>query len=1097
MPDPAKLGFRRRSNPFVLQGIKQVQPVVWILDSGSSRHMTGDRALLSNVVEKAGPVVTFGDNSKGLTEGYGCLLAGNVIIENVYVVQGLEHNLLSISQFCDNGYNVLFDKLKCQILHKKSEKPSLMGIRKGNLFVADMNSGSNLEVNCFYAKASSDESWLWHKRLSHLNFKTMNSLVKRELVRGLPQLEFSPEGLCEACQKGKSKKASHKGTDTSSITGVLQLLHMDLFGPVNILSMSKKCYCLVIVDDYSKYTWVLFLHSKDETPQVVIDHIKMIELDSNVPVRAIRSDNGTEFKNSLLNGFCTDKGITRQFSAPRTPQQNGVVERKNRTLIEAARTMLSESGLPMYFWAEAVNTACYTQNRTLINKDFMKTPYEILNEQKPSIKYFHVFGARCFVLKDGDDRRGKFEAKAYEGIFVGYGRRSYRVYIIDQHKVTESVNVTFDDTKLPSIQTEDPSEKLKFDDMSDSESEHGQEPEVVAGEEPVNPDDTQGNSDGNFGNNGDTTATDGESSSQHGNNSGGDAEGSSSRTQHHNEFQGESSRSNLPRQTVWNKAHPFELIIGDPDVGVRTRRATQNECLFSGFLSEMEPKKIEEALTDPDWVIAMQDELNQFESQQVWKLVPRPVHKKAVGTRWVFRNKLDEDGVVTRNKARLVAKGYSQAEGIDYDETYAPVARLEAIRIFLAFAAFSNFKVYQMDVKSAFLNGKLDEEVYVEQPPGFEDPDHLDFVYFLFKAIYGLKQSPRKWYDTLSEFLIENSFIRGVIDKTLFSKKHKNDTILVQVYVDDIIFGSTNDNLCKRFAKLMHSKFEMSMMGELKFFLGLQVNQRLDGTFICQSKYLKELLKKYNLEDSASARTPSTTAVKLGPCENSIKVDVTSYRGMIGSLLYLTASRPDIMYATCLCARFQADPRDIHLVAVKRILRYLKGTPNLGIWYPKESGFNLVGYTDSDYAGSVVDRKSTSGSCQFLGSRLVSWYSKKQQTVSNSTAEAEYIAAGSCCAQILWIRNQLRDYGSVLNKIPILCDNTSAIAITNNPVQHTRTKHIDIRYHFIREHVMNGTVELFFVPTEEQIADIFTKPLDESTFTRLVGKLGMLNSFSD
>ncbi|KAL8090000.1 hypothetical protein AgCh_039456 [Apium graveolens] len=438
----------------------------------------------------------------------------------------------------------------------------------------------------------------------------------------------------------------------------------------------------------------------------------------------------------------------------------------------------------------------------------------------------------------------------------------------------------------------------------------------------------------------------------------------------------ESSRSNLPRQTVWNKAHPFELIIGDPDVGVRTRRATQDECLFSGFLSEMEPKKIEEALIDLDWVIVMQDELNQFEHQQVWKLVPRPTHKKAVGTRWVFRNKLDEDGVVTRNKARLVAKGYSQAEGIDYDETYAPVARLEAIRIFLAFATFSNFKVYQMDVKSAFLNGKLDEEVYVDQPPGFEDPDHLDYVYFLFKAIYGLKQSLRKWCDTFSEFLIENGFIRGVIEKTLFSKKHKNDTILVKVYMDDIIFGSTNDSLCKRFSKLMHNKFEMSMMGELKFFLGLQVNQRLDGIFICQSKYLKELLKKYNLEDSASARTPSSTAVKLGPCENSIKVDVTSYR---------------------------------------------------------------------DYAGSIVDMKSTSGSCQFLGSRLVSWYSKKQQTVSNSTVEAEYIATGSYCAQILWIRNQLRDYGSVLNKIHILCDNTSAIAITNNPVQHTRTKHIDIR----------------------------------------------------
>ena len=464
-----------------------------------------------------------------------------------------------------------------------------------------------------------------------------------------------------------------------------------------------------------------------------------------------------------------------------------------------------------------------------------------------------------------------------------------------------------------------------------------------------------------------------------------------------------------------------------------------------------------------------------------------------IGTKWVFRNKLDEDGIVTRKKARLVAKGYSQEEGIDYDETYAPVARLEAIRMFLAFAAYSEFNVYQMDVKSVFLNGELEEEVYVEQPPGFEDPNLADFVYFLFKALYGLKQAPRTWYDTLSEFLLENGFTRGVIDKTLFHKVHKSDMILVQVYVDDIIFGSTNDDLCKRFSKLMQSKYEMSMMGELNYFLGLQVSQRKDGIFICQSKYIRELLKKYNLEDSTPAKTPMPTTSKLDQDKTGKKVDITSYRGMIGSLLYLTASRPDIMFATCLCARFQAEPKESHLIAVKRIFRYLKGTPNLGIWYPKGTGFDLVGYTDSDFAGCKIDRKSTSGSCQFLGRRLVSWHSKKQHSVSTSTAEAEYIAAGSCCAQILWMRNQLRDYGLLVSKIPIFCDNTSAIAISNNPVQHSRTKHIDIRYHFIREHVTNGIVELHFVPTEDQIADIFTKPLDENTFSKLVSELGMLN----
>ena len=1073
---------------------------MWILDSGCSRHMTGDRALLSSVVEKSGPVVTFGDDSKGFTTGYGNLEIGNVIIENISLVEGLKHNLLSISQFCDKGYDVSFRKERCLISNRKDEKLALQGVRKGNLFIADLDSASKGEVSCFYSKASAEDSWLWHKKLSHLNFKTMNSLVKRELVRGLPQMEFCKEGLCEACEKGKSKKASHRSKDMTNISEPLQLIHMDLFGPVNVMSMSRKRYALVMVDDYSKYTWVLFLHSKDETPQLIIDHLKKIELEANLPVRIIRSDNGTEFKNSILNDFCTEKGISRQYSAPRTPQQNGVVERKNRTLVEAARTMLSESRLPVYFWAEAVNTACYTQNRTLITKDLEKTPYEIMANKKPTLKYFHVFGGKCFVLKD-DEHLGKFEAKAHEGIFLGYSLESkaFRVYVIEHKKVIESLNVTFDDNKLPSIQTEDPTESLKFDNMIDSDADSDTDVPVAADGNNDNggddPDTNGGDSSGTSQSN--TTVgsiSQGERSSSHpSSSSGGADQGSTSQIQQNVINQAESSRHNLPRQTVWSRAHPWELIVGDPQAGVQTRSATRNECFFSGFLSEIEPKKAEEALDDPDWVIAMQDELNQFERQKVWKLVPRPKDKSVIGTRWVFRNKLDEDGIVIRNKARLVAKGYSQEEGIDYDETYAPVARLEAIRIFLAFAAYSNFKVFQMDVKSAFLNGELEEEVYVEQPPGFENAEFEDFVYFLFKALYGLKQAPRTWYDTLSEFLLENGFTRGVIDKTLFYKKHNGDLILVQVYVDDIIFGSTNENLCKRFAKLMQSRYEMSMMGELNYFLGLQVSQRQDGIFICQSKYVRDLLKKYHLEDSSPAKTPMATATKLDKDESGKKVDITAYRGMIGSLLYLTASRPDIMFATCLCARFQADPRESHLIAVKRIFRYLKGSPNLGIWYPKDTDFNLVGYTDSDYAGCRIDRKSTSGSCQFLGRRLVSWYSKKQHSVSTSTAEAEYIAAGSCCAQILWMRNQLQDYGLVLNKIPIMCDNTSAIAISNNPVQHSRTKHIDIRYHFLREHVMSGTVELHFVPTEQQLADIFTKPLDESTFSRLVSELGMLN----
>ena len=321
---------------------------------------------------------------------------------------------------------------------------------------------------------------------------------------------------------------------------------------------------------------------------------------------------------------------------------------------------------------------------------------------------------------------------------------------------------------------------------------------------------------------------------------------------------------------------------------------------------------------------------------------------------------------------------------------------MEAIRIFLAYATYMNFKVYQMDVKSAFLNGNIKEDVYVQQPPGFESSEYPNHVYKLNKALYGLKQAPRAWYETLSAFLIQNKFVRGRIDNTLFIYRTKDDVILVQVYVDDIIFGSTSYKLCKQFEKLMTTKFEMSMMGELTYFLGLQIKQTEKGISICQEKYLMNLLKKYELTDCSSVKTPMVPPNNLGPDLTGKSVNQTQYRGMIGSLMYLLASRPDIQFSVCLCARYQADPKESHLTAVKRIIRYLKGTPNLGLYYPKCSGFDLKGYTYSDYARCNMDRKSTSGSCQFLGGRLVSWFSKKQKSISTSTAEAEYIAAGSC-----------------------------------------------------------------------------------------------------
>ncbi|KAJ9542728.1 hypothetical protein OSB04_029234 [Centaurea solstitialis] len=1004
---------------------------IWYLDSGCSRYMTGSKSVLSNYREERGPAVTFGGNGKGQTRGYGTLTNGVTTFKRVAYVEGLMHNLLSISQLCDNNHKVSFSKKKCKVKNRRKEV-ILTGVRQADIYIINMNTST--DNFCFVSRASSDTNWLWHKRLSHLNFKTLNQLCINNLVVGLPDFRYTKVSLCSACEKGKQTRASFKSKQISSISSPLQLLHMDLFGPVNVQSIAGKKYTLVIVDEYSRYTWVFFLRSKSDAPEEIILFVRKMERLNNLTVRSIRSDHGTEFKNSTLETFFDQKGISQNFSSVRTPQQNGVAERRNRTLIEAARSMLSEANLATQFWAEAVNTACYTQNRSLIVKRFRRTPYELFRNKKPSIEHLHIFGCVCYILNNKDNL-GKFDSKSDDGIFIGYS----------------SISKTY----LPDIPIADPSPQDLPDGFEENPTPPSHIPipplinatpitQVTPEPEPTNSEDLS-----------QTTVSEPAPTNLLPDPSVNEASTSGQVYQ--------------PPALRWTKDHPIDQVLGNPSSGVKTRRQSGNVCLYVNFISENEPKEIDDALRDPAWVSAIQEELAEFIRNNVWLLVPRPRKRTIIGSKWIFRNKLDEIGTIIRNKARLVAQGYRQEEGIDYDETFAPVARLEAIRLFLAFAAHMNFK-----------------------PPGFVDPKFPDHVYKLNKALYGLKQAPRAWYDTLSTFLLSKGFVRGKIDSTLFLKKYPKHILLVQIYVDDIIFGSTNPKLCEKFELLMKSEYKMSMMGELTFFLGLQIKQSEKGIFINQGKYVHEMLMKFDLTSCTPMKTPMAPPLTLDKDSKGKPVDVTLYRVMIGSLLYLTASRPDIMYSTCLCARYQAEPKESHLTAVKRIFRYLKGTPNLGLWYSKDSGFDLTAYSDSDFAGCKIDRKSTTGGCHLLDGKLVSWTSKKQNSVSTSTAEAEYVAAEICCAQVLWLRNQLQDYDLQLSKIPIYCDNTSAIAIANNPVLHSKTKHIEVRYHFIRDHVMNGDIELHFVPTEYQLADLFTKPLDVTRFNMLISELGMM-----
>ena len=420
---------------------------VWYIDSGSSRHMTGSKDLLINYRATNGPQVIFGDNSKGKTKGIGIMHRGNIMISDVYYVEGLKHNLLSISQFCDKGFEVKFSSDFCYVNDAKTKSTKLRGKRTNNVYLVDWDSTFDNNPTCFVAKNQNELGWLWHRKMNHLNFKAISQLISLNLVEGLPKGSFQKNRLCDACQMGKQVKSSFKKKTHLSTSRVLELLHLDLFGPIQIMSVSGKKYSLVIVDDFSRYTWVEFLATKDETSGKLTALIRQLQTSKDVKVTRIRSDRGTEFTNQFVEKFCTEFGILHEYSAPRTPQQNGVAERRNRTLKEAARTMLAESKLPQRFWAEAINTACYTQNRCMINKQHEKTPYELWKGRKPNVSYFHVFGSKCFIHNNGSHSLRTFDPKADEGTFLGYAKngKSFRILNKIKSKVEESIHVVFDD----------------------------------------------------------------------------------------------------------------------------------------------------------------------------------------------------------------------------------------------------------------------------------------------------------------------------------------------------------------------------------------------------------------------------------------------------------------------------------------------------------------------------------------------------------------------------------------------------------------------------------------------------------------------------
>ncbi|GJT04999.1 retrovirus-related pol polyprotein from transposon TNT 1-94, partial [Tanacetum coccineum] len=844
----------------------------------------------------------------GAIMGYRDYVIGDSVISMIYYVEGLAHNLFSFGQFCSRGFNLY------------------------TISVEDIMKSSPI---CLLSKASKNKSWLWHRRLNHLNFGTINDLARKDFVRGLPRLKFDKDHLCPACQLGKSKKHTHTPKTENTNLEVLNTLHMDLCRPTRLQTINGNKFILVIVDDYSRFTWVKFLRSKDETPEFVIKFLKQIQVGLNKTVRYILTDNGTKFVNQVLTEYYESVGIFHQKSVSRTPQQNDVVERRNRTLMEVARTILIFSKASMFLWAEAVATACYTQNRSLIYTRHNKTPYELVHDKKPDLTFLRVFGALCYPTNDIEDL-GKLQPTADIGIFVGYApsRKGPTPMFLMPGQISSGL-VPNPVPASPYVPPTNKELEILFQPMFD---EYLEPPRVerpvssaIAVQVPVisanTPSSTTIDQDAPSPNNPFAYADNNPFVNVFA------SEPSSEASSSGDASSAESTHVTQPHHYLrkWSKDHPLDNVIGNPSRPVSTRKQLATDALWCLYNS-----------------------IHKFDQLQVWELVPRPDCVMIIALKWIYKVKLDEYGDVLKNKARLVAKGYRQEEGINFVESFAPVARIEAIRIFIANAASKNMTIYQMDVKTSFLNGELKEEVYVSQPEGFVDPDHPIHVYRLKKALYGLKQAPRAWYDTLSRFLLDNKFSKGAVDPTLFTWKTGKHILLVQIYVDDIIFASTDPKACDIFSNEM------------------------------------KILKKFGMDSCDPVDTPMVDRLKLDEDSLGIPVDQTRFLSMVGSLMYLTASRPDLVFVMCMCAR--------HPMA-------------------------LTAYAAADHAGCQDIRRNTSGSAQFLRDKLVSWSSKKQKSTAISTTEAEYIAMSGCCAQILWMRSQLTDYDFAFNKIPLYCDN--------------------------------------------------------------------------
>ena len=880
--------------------------------------------------------------------------------------------------------------------------------------------------------SSLNQTLLWHLRLGHINLNRIQRLVKDG---PLSSLEVETLPVCESCLEGKMTKRPFKAKGLRAIE-VLELVHSDLCGPMNIPARGGYEYFVTFIDDYSRYGYIYLLHRKSETFEKFKEFKAEAEKQTGKSIKTLRSDRGGEYLLGEFRNYLSECGITSQLSAPGMPQQNGVAERRNRTLKEMVRSMMSYSDLPHSFWGFALETAAYILN-AVPTKAAPNTPVELWTGRKPSLRHFRIWGCPAHVLT-GD--ASMVEPKTEVCFFVGYpkGTKGGLFYNPKSQRVFVSTNARF----------------LEDDYVINHKPRSHIVLEEIRTDINVTPE-------------------------------------------------------NIPDVRI--ETPPVTTIQKSPRRSGRVVHQPERYMFLGESLDRIpeeldsEPGNYSEALQDKDanlWKRAMESEMESMYSNDVWELVEPLDGIKPIGCKWIYKKKRGIDGKVETFKARLVAKGFTQKEGLDYEETYSPVAMLKSIRILLSIAANLDYEIWQMDVKTAFLNGSLEESIYMMQPDGFTAKGQEHMLCKLKKSIYGLKQASRSWNTRFDQEVKSFGFDQCPIEYCVYWKRDGQKVVFLVIYVDDILLIGNDVGLLSSVKVWLSSRFDMKDLGEAGQILGINLirdrSRRMLG--LSQTRYIDLIIARFGMQNSKKGFLPFRHGITLSrdQCpktpEEIERMRGIPYASAVGSLMYaMLCTRPDICYAVGMVSRYQSNPGEEHWTAVKNILKYLKRTREYMLVY-QDDDLVPLGYTDSDFQADRDSRRSTSGYVFTLGGGAISWRSAKQTCIADSTMEAEYVAASDATKEAVWLRNFLMDLDivpSVQSPIVLFCDNSGAVANSKEPRVHKKGKHIERKYHLIREIVQRGDVIVSKIASEENLADPFTKALPQRVFDKHIEGLGV------